>query len=94
MTQTALLWYLVIVLALCIILATMFIIYKRIGRWRQAEEHKAKNEPVVGTDRGPTSGREQIHYRASTDPMDEDVGGNLARAPRQVKDTNGNTRRS
>jgi hypothetical protein len=56
MTQTALFWYLVIVLALGIILATMFITYKRIGSWRQAQEHKAENEPVVGTQREPTLG--------------------------------------
>jgi hypothetical protein len=86
MTQIALLWYLVIVLALCIILATMFITYKRIGRWRQTEEHKAKNEPVVGTQRGPPAGREQIHSRANTAPLDEDVGGNLARVPREKND--------
>jgi uncharacterized membrane protein affecting hemolysin expression len=78
MTQTALFWYLVIVLALGIILATMFITYKRIGRWRQAQEHKA----------------EQIHARAHTDPMDEDVGGNLARVPEQDKATRNKTPRS
>jgi hypothetical protein len=94
MTQIALFWYLVIVLALGIILATMFITYKRIGRWRQAQEHKAENEPVVGTQRGPTSGREQIHYRAHTDPLDEDVGGNLARVPGQDKATRNKTPRS
>ena len=87
-------WYLVIVLALVIILAVMFMNYKHIGRWRQTKEHKAKTEPVVGTDRGPTSGREQIHYRAHTDPLDEDVGGNLARVPGQDKATRNKTPRS
>jgi hypothetical protein len=87
----AILGFLAIVLLLFIIVfVIMFIGYKRLGRRWRREEQRKRNEPVVGTDRGPTSGPQQIHYRSSDDPMNQDIGGDLARIPRQEKDTNDN----
>ncbi len=80
--STAILGFLAVVLVLFIIVfAIMFVGYKRAGRWRQAEENRDRAEPVVGTNRGPTSGQ-QIHYHDNNSAMNEDVGGNLERVPR------------
>ena len=85
--STAILGFLAVVLVLFIIvLAVMFVGYKRLGRRRQAEENRNRAEPVVGTDRGPTSGPQQIHYRDNNSAMNEDVGGNLERVPRNNGD--------
>jgi hypothetical protein len=93
--STAILGFLVVVIVLFIIVfVIMFIGYKRTGRWWQAQERRDRAEPVAGTDRGPTSGRQQIHYRTNENPMDQDIGGGLARVPRQNKDTEDNSRRS
>ena len=86
---TVLLDFLAVVMLLFIIVfVIMFIDYKRLGRRWRREEQRKRTEPVVGTDRGPTSGPQQIHYRSTDNPMDQDIGGNLARIPRQEQDTN------
>ena len=88
---TVLLDFLAVVMVLFIIVfVIMFIGYKRLGRRWRREEQRKRAEPVVGTDRGPTSGPQQIHYRSTDDPMNQDIGGNLARIPRQEQDTNDN----
>jgi hypothetical protein len=94
--STAILGFLAVVLVLFIIVfVIMFIGYKRLGRLWRTRERTARNEPVIGTDRGPTSGPQQIHYCSTDNPMNQDIGGDLARVPpRQDKDTEDNSRRS
>ena len=93
--STAILGFLVVVMVLFIIVfVIMFIGYKRLGRRWQTVERRDRTEPVVGTDRGPTSGPQQIHYRSTDNPINQDIGGDLARVPRQNKDTQDNSRRS
>src|SRR5437016_4109687 len=83
----AILGFLVVVLVLFIIVfVIMFVGYKRLGRRRQAEEQRDRTEPVVGTDREPASGPQQLHYHDSNNAMNDDVGGNLARVPRNNRD--------
>ncbi len=83
----AILGFLVVVLVLFIIVfVIMFIGYKRLGRRRQTEEQRDKIEPIVGTARRPTSGPQQLHYHDDNNAMNEDVGGNMARVPRNNGD--------
>jgi hypothetical protein len=91
--STAILGFLVVVLVLFIIVfVVMFIGFKRTSQWRRAQEQRDRTEPVIGTDRGPTSGPQQIHYHDTGDAMNEDVGGNLARVPKNNRGDSDNTR--
>ncbi len=91
--SAAILGFLVVVLVLFIVVfVIMFIGYKRTGERKRTEEQRERTEPVVGTDRGPQSGPQQIHYHDTDDTMNEDVGGNLARVPKNNRDDRGTTR--
>ena len=91
--SAAILGLLVVVLVLFIIVfVIMFVGYKRTGQWRRTQEQRDGAEPIVGTDRGPTSGPQQIHYHDTSDTMNEDVGGNLARVPKNNRGDRDNTR--
>jgi hypothetical protein len=92
MASTAILGFLAVVLVLFIIVfVIMFIGYKRTGQWRRTQEQRDRTEPVIGTDRGPTSGPQQLHYHDTGDTMNEDVGGNLARVPKNNRGDRDNT---
>jgi hypothetical protein len=92
--SAALLGFLAVVLVLLIVICVvMFIRYKRAGQWSQAQESKGRTEPAVGTDKGPQSGPQQIHYHDTNSPMDEDIGGNVARVPRNNTGNRDNSRK-
>lgn len=91
--SSAILGFLAVVLVLFIIVfVIMFIGYKRTGHWQRTEEHKERTEPIVGTDRGPNSGPRQIHYHETNDAMNEDIGGNMARVPKNNRGDRDTTR--
>ena len=89
----AILGFLAVVLVLFIIVfVIMFIGFKRTGQWKRTEEQRERTEPVIGTERGPHSGPQQIHYHDTGDAMNEDVGGNLARVPKNNRGDRDTTR--
>ena len=91
--SAAILGFLAVVLVLFIIVfVIMFIGYKRTGQWRRTQEQRDRTESVIGTDRGSTSEPQQIHYHDTGDAMNEDVGGNLARVPKNNRGDRDNTR--
>ena len=93
MASTAILGFLGVVLVLFIIgFVIMFIGYKRTGQWRRAQEQRDRTDTIAGTNRGPTSGPQQLHYHDTGDAMNEDVGGNLARIPKNNRGDRDNTR--
>ena len=47
----------------------------------RARRRTGGDAPFVGTEQGKNTAPQNLQYREDTDPMDDDVGGNLSKVP-------------